>query len=340
MQRTFPAVALATASLIATWSSAALAERDTITFWKDDSRQVTVASPALYPEGLEHNPNTDEFLLGSIRKGKVVAVEPGGEVRTLIEDERLRSVVGIRVDAERGRLLVNNADYGVSERSMPADKFSTAALAIYDLESGAPLQYVDLSGLRIGEKRFVNDLTVDAEGNAYVTDSLAAAIYKVTPAGQASVFLTHERFRGNGFNLNGIQYHPDGYLLVAKKSDGSLFKVPLDEPAAFMEIALPEPLVGTDGLVLASENGLIAITNRASGIEANTIYRLVSDDGWESARIEGSFETGDVYATTGTVKDGRIFVNYGRLHTLGRSLEDPESAPLIESFRILELGTL
>ena len=247
MHRTPLTLAVVAASLAAAWSLPASAERDRITFWEDDSRRVTVASPALYPEGLEHNPKTGEFLLGSIRKGKVVAVAPDGAVRTLIEDERLRSVVGIRVDAARGRLLINNADYGVAERSEPSDKFSTAALGIYDLETGAPLQYVNLSGLRLGENRFVNDLTVDAEGNAYVTDSLAAAIYKVTPAGEASVFLTHERFRGDGFNLNGIQYHRDGYLLVAKKSDGSLFKVPLDNPATFSEVSLPQPLVGTDG---------------------------------------------------------------------------------------------
>lgn len=316
-------------------STAALAA-DGVKFWDDDSKSIKMPSNALYPEGIETHPETGEFLLGSIRKGKVIAVSKSGEVRTLVDDERLRSVVGIRVDEKRNRLLINNSDYGVSERSEPSDKFATMALGIYDLDTGAPIQYVNLAGLRSGEAHFANDLTVDSDGNAYVTDSLAAAIYKVTLAGEASVFLTHEDFRGKGFNLNGIQYHDDGYLLVAKKSDGALFKVPVDNPAAFSRVTLPKPLIGTDGLVLVSPTELVAITNRASGVDSNTIFKLNSSDDWGPAVINDTFETGDVYPTTGTVNDGKLFVNYGRLNVLGSALE--ESKPLIESFKIQEVG--
>ncbi len=309
-------------------------------FHDNDTRHVVVTAPSLYPEGLDYAPTTGNFLLGSIRQGSVVTVSPAGEVSPLVRDERLRSVVGIRVDGARGRLLIANSDYGVSERSVDADRFATAAVGIYDLATGAPLQYVDLSHLRPGESNFVNDLDIDAEGNAYVTDSLAAAIYKITPAGEPSVFLTHERFRGNGFNLNGIRVHPDRYLLVAKKSDGTLFKVPLDAPEAFAELALPEPLVGVDGLVLLSPDRLVAMANRTSGAAPNTIVALVSRDGWQSAEVAETFATGDVYATTGTVRDGRLYVSYGYLHTLPDSLKDPEAHPLRDTFRIQEIGVL
>ncbi|HIP78957.1 MAG TPA: hypothetical protein EYH07_10910, partial [Kiloniellaceae bacterium] len=241
-QRRTQGVALAVSSLLFA-AVPALADAASMTFWDDDSRSVTVPLPELYPEGIETHPETGEFILGSIRQGKVFALSPNGEVRTLVDDQRLRSVVGIRVDAERGRLLVNNSDYGVAERSGTEDRFATVALGIYALSTGAPIHYVDLSALRPGERRFANDLAVDDEGNAYVSDSLAAAIYKVTPTGEASVFLANERFRGDGFNLNGIQYHPEGFLLVAKKSDGSVFKVPLDNPEQFTEVRLPKPLV-------------------------------------------------------------------------------------------------
>lgn len=299
---------------------------------------VSVEVPALYPEGIEANPTNGNFLLGSIRQGAVYEVSPEGEIRKLIEDPRLKSVVGIRVDPARGRLLVNSSDYGVAERSRPEDKFASVALGIYDLKSGTPLHFVELSQLRPGEKKFANDLTLDAAGNAYVTDSLAAAIYKVTPEGGASVFLADDRFRGEGFNLNGIVTHPDGYLLVAKKSEGLLFKVPLDDPEAFSEVRLPRRFVGTDGLVLAKPEELVVITNQASGIASNTVFTLKSDDGWASAAITGSLATGDVYATTGVVSKGRLFVSYGRLNTLPASLKSPESAPLLQRFEIREIG--
>ncbi|WP_299988877.1 hypothetical protein [uncultured Ruegeria sp.] len=276
--------------------------------------------------------------MGSIRKGKVIALSEDGSVRTIVEDERLRSAVVIRVDEARNRLLVNSSDYGVAERSEPSDKFATMALGVYDLDTGEPVLFVNLAGLRPDEAHFANDLAVDDAGNAYITDSLAAAIYKVTPAGQASVFLTHEDFRGSGFNLNGIQVHPDGYLLVAKKSDGSLFKVPLDRPAEFSRVATPKPLVGTDGLLLVDADTLVVITNLASGVESNTVFSLSTSDDWGSANIEGQFETGDVYPTTGTIKDGKVFVNYGRLNTLGATLGN--NGALLEGFTIQEVGQL
>lgn len=315
----------------------ALAE-GSVEFWDNADKTISVPAPALYPEGIELHPKTGEFLLGSIRQGKVIALAEDGSTRTLVEDERLRSVVGIRVDAARNRLLVNSSDYGVAERSTPEDKFATMNLGVYDLDSGAPVLFVNLAGLRAGESHFANDLAVDADGNAYITDSLAAAIYKVTPAGDASVFLTHEDFRGKGFNLNGIQVHPDGYLLVAKKSDGALFRVPLDRPADFTRVDLPRPLVGTDGLLLVNEGELVVITNLASGVESNTVFSVSSSDGWTSATIQGQFETGDVYPTTGTVKDGKVFVNYGRLNTLGATLKD--NGALLDSFVIQEVGQL
>lgn len=330
---------ICTAVALSCWTAVGTqAETTGVKLWDDASRHVSFDSHALYPEGIERHPKTGEFLLGSIRKGKVIAVSTDGRVRDLVEDERLRSVVGIRVDAERGRLFVNNADYGVSERSQPSDKFATAALGIYDIVTGAPIQYVNLAGLRGGESKFVNDLTVDADGNAYVTDSLAAAIYKVTPAGDASVFLTHERFRGEGFNLNGIQYHEEGFLLVAKKSDGTLFKVPLDNPAAFTEVQLPEKLIGTDGLLLIEPDKLVVITNRASGVESNTVFLVTSKDDWAKAEILDAFKTGDVYPTTGTTYDGKIYVNYGRLNTLGSTLKT--GGDFLKSFRIQEVGLL
>ncbi len=121
-------------------------------------------------------------------------------------------------------MLVVNSDLGAAVGSKPGDKFGVASLSIYDMATGKPLHFVDLSGIRPGEKRFPNDVAVDANGNAYVIDSLAAAIYKVTPTGQAGVLLASEQFRGPVFNLNGIVVHPDGYLIVAKKVTGCCSK--------------------------------------------------------------------------------------------------------------------
>lgn len=81
---------------------------------------------------------------------------------------------------------------------------------------------------------------------------------------------------------------------------------------------------------------LVAITNVASGVNSNTAFGLVSNDNWKSATISGQFETGDVYATTGTVKNGKLYVNYGGLNKLGSTLKSGK--PLRDSFKIVEIA--
>ncbi|MGC3938958.1 hypothetical protein ACOTTU_14240 [Roseobacter sp. EG26] len=309
-----------------------------VTLHDDDRTFLEIVDPGLYPEGVEYDAARDRFLLGSIRRGEVVAVDRDGTPTVLVADDRLRSVVGIRADATRGRLLVNSADYGVAERSGPEDRFETAALGVYDLETGAPLQFIDLSALRPGESNFINDLAVDNDGNAYVTDSLAAAIYRVTPEGRGDVFIAHEAFRGPGFNLNGIVVHPDGYLLVAKKSDGSIFRVPLEDPASFEKVTIDTSLRAPDGLVLVDDRTLLAITNRAGDTVGNAFHLLRSENGWASAKSLGTTAASDSYPTTGVIVDGRMVVTHGYLHTLGATLE--ENAPLQETFRLQDVGRL
>ncbi|MGI9451253.1 MAG: L-dopachrome tautomerase-related protein [Geminicoccaceae bacterium] len=339
MNRALSASAISAACLLAT-DAASAGQTEAVCLHESPALHLNVNVPSLYPEGIEIDPKTGDFLLGSIRQGAVYRVPASGEALPLVEDDRLTSVVGIRVDEARQRLWVNNSDYGAAERSQEGGAYTIASVGVYDLASGDPLHFVDLSALRPSEDKFPNDLAVDQDGNAYVTDSLAAAIYKVTADGEGSVFLTDDAFRGDGFNLNGIVVHPDGYLIVAQKSIGKLYKVPLDAPETFAAIDLPRPLVATDGLVLTGPKHLIAMTNRSGETESDTIFSLTSDDAWASAEISGSLETGDVYAMTAVVNDGRVFANYGRLNTLGATLEDSAANPFIESFEIREIAKM
>ena len=273
----------------------------------------------IYPEGIEYNPATQKFLLGSFREGSVYAVDGNGNSELLIRDERLVTVLGIRVDATRNRLLVTASDLGVSLRRSAPGPNKYAALGIYELSTGKPLHFVDLGALRpSGENHLANDLAVDDDGNAYVTDSLAPVIYRVDVNGNASVLLDNkEMFSGDGVNLNGIVFHPKGYLIVVKKNDGSLFKVPLNNPEQFSRIRTPQPFVAGDGLVLANGENLIVIANRIGSTISNTAFALNSIDDWNSAQIGGVFKfAGDDYPTTGAVKDGRIFVAESKLYRL------------------------
>jgi hypothetical protein len=130
------------------------------------------------------------------------------------------------------------------------------------------------------------------------------------------VLIQSEQFAGEGINLNGVVVHPGGYLLVIKKSEGALFKVPLDRPADFTRVAIAAPLFGGDGLIRVGERGLVIVANQVPGAASNAAFALSSSDGWASARLDASRPLGDVYPTTGVVRDGDLYVVYSHLDEL------------------------
>ncbi|MEL6816929.1 MAG: hypothetical protein AAFP03_19320, partial [Cyanobacteria bacterium J06598_3] len=150
---------------------------------------IAIAKEALYPEGIEYNPQTGHFLLSSVREGTIYEIDADGAYSPFIEDERLVSTTGIHIDPVNNRLLVPNTDHGLSLQSDPERKLKMAELGIYDLTSGEPIAYADLAALRPEMGHFANDVATDEAGNAYVTDSVSPILYKVDTMGNASVFL-------------------------------------------------------------------------------------------------------------------------------------------------------
>jgi sugar lactone lactonase YvrE len=235
----------------------------------DNSGQALVVHrPALYPETIEYNSKDDKFLLSSFRDGAIYEVDRAGSASLLVDDPRLCSVLGIAIDAPRGRLWAVNSDLGASVKPSGAGPKKLAAVGVYDLTTGRAIDYIDLAPLADGP-HLMNGIAVDAAGNAYVTDSFSPIIYKVDPEGHASIFLRNERFAGEAINLNGVVAHPDGYLLVIKKSDGALFKVPLAQPTQFSQVSVGTPFVGGDGLTLVGKKDLVLIANRTPGAASN-----------------------------------------------------------------------
>jgi sugar lactone lactonase YvrE len=286
----------------------------TVTF-ENGGTVVTVQKPALYPETIEYDGKDDKFLLSSLRDGAVYEVDLTGKASLLVDDPRLCSVLGIAVDAERQRLWAVNSDLGVSVKPSPVGPKRLAGVGIYDLQTGKPLNYVDLGPLAEGP-HLVNGVALDASGNAYITDSFSPVIYKVSPQGHASIFLRDERFVGKAINLNGIVVHPEGYLLVIKKSDGALFKIPLDRPTAISQVAAGERFVGGDGLTLIGKNELVVIANRTPDRTSNAAFSLSSEDGWSSAKLSAVQQLGDVYPTTAVLRRGSLYVVHSKLNEL------------------------
>jgi hypothetical protein len=276
---------------------------------------LIVGRDTLFPETIEYDPARGQFLLGSFREGAIYAVADDGQVSLLVSDPRLCSVLGIAVDAERKRLWAVNADLGACRKPSVAGPKQLAAVARYDLTTGKALGYFELGRLLPGP-HLLNGIALDEAGNAYISDSFASALYQVDTQGQASVLVRSPLFAGDGINLNGLVVHPSGYLLVIKKSDGRLFKVPLAEPQRFSEVKINRALVGGDGLLLVSPRSLVVVANRTPQQTTNAAFALSSRDDWGSAVVVAEQPLGDDYPTTAVARDGKLYAVSSQLNQL------------------------
>ncbi len=251
--------------------------------------EIALPSP-LYPEGVAYDRTRDTFLVGSVRTGVIGAVDGAHRYQSFSEDPDLVSSIGLYVDAPRNRLLAAVSDIGVSTRSVPTDATKLARVVALDLTTGARLQTFELGHLHPGA-HLANDLTVDTAGNIYVTDSFSPVIYRVSAAGDASVWAESPMFEPEkgaapgSLNLNGILAHPAGFLLVAHYSKGKLLRVSTADPREIAAVEVEGELGGADGLLLNGERELIvlrSVPGKSGAIEGRATL-LRSEDGWKSA---------------------------------------------------------
>ncbi|KAE8685180.1 protein YLS7-like [Hibiscus syriacus] len=221
---------------------------------------------------------------------------------TVVKDFDLagNSSLGIAVDSSRNRLLVVEAD-------LLRNRYS--ALVAYDLSTWNRLFLTQLSGPS-DEKSFADDVAVDADGNAYVTDAKASKIWKVGVNGEflsviRNPLFTPKEWYKNMVALNGIVHHPDGFLIVIHTFSGNLFKIDLNKGDDVK-------LIQVDGGSLVFGDGLELISPTKLVVAGNPSGRLVeSSNGWETASVVAKFK-GPAHrlASAATVKDGKVYLSH------------------------------
>ncbi|MBL4636747.1 MAG: hypothetical protein JKY56_23050 [Kofleriaceae bacterium] len=255
--------------------------------------------------------------MGSFRDGSIYEVSEDGSAEILFTDERLFSVVGIRLSPDGRRLFVANSDLGVGKRKSEEGAKRHASLLVYDMVARRVLAFVNLGALRPSGAHLANAIAVDSMGSAYITDSLSPIIYKVDTDYHASVFLEDPRFEGEGINLNGIRNYPDDEtLLVAHKGQGALYRIPINAPSEFTQVAIDGEIIGVDGLIPIDEKNLALVANEALGVKTNSVVWLRSNDGWRSASVVKQTNLGNVYPTTGIYLSGQVLVLHSKLNRL------------------------
>jgi len=199
-----------------------------------------IPTSAVFPEGIAYEQRTQNVFVSSTTNGTIYRgdasdetltpfLPPGGDGRTF--------AAGLEVD-DAGHLFVAGG--------------GTGFVFVYDAISGALV--AKLSGG--SSPTFLNDIAVDNDGVAYVTDSQSPVIYRVVPNGAGGYTL--ERWltlTGTpivyqaGFNLNGIVVSPNNrYLYTVQSNTGKLFRI---------EIATKEIVeLDTGGALFPNGDGL------------------------------------------------------------------------------------
>lgn len=265
---------------------------------------IEIHEPALFPEGIDYDKQGNRFLVSSITRGDIGQVIDG-EYSVFVSNPNFVSTIGLHVDQRGKRVLITNSNIDGS----------LAALAAYDL-SGEFLFYTELHTLKEGG-HFVNDVTVDNKGNAYVTDSYAGILYKVTPEGEAEIFLDTQALAPTppAFGMNGIVYDPRGFLIVGRADTHNLIKVPLDQPEAYSEVDIDAELFSPDGMYLKNPNELLVVSNDSGG-ENSRLQTFKTTNKWETATLVEEFLTPNKFTTTVTMRKNVPYVLVAHLDIL------------------------
>lgn len=290
----------------------------------DYGDRVTFESARQYPEGITYSPVLNRFLITSITQGKVGTVDKAGKYAELFTDSQLISAIGVK--ELNGKVYVCNGDQGVSSKSTAQSKLKTAGLFVYNMATNQVERRTDLAALLPNAQHFANDVALDPQGVAYVTDSFSPVVYRVGADGQASILINDPVLAPatGQFGLNGIVYHPDNYLIVAKAGTGQLFKINLASSNAITQITGFPALTGADGMTLIG-NELYVVNGQTK------VTKIRSSDGWMTATVVKIDEVGYEQATTNTLYDNQIYTLNARIGEVSAAATSGNPASLTAS---------
>lgn len=232
-----------------------------------------------YPEGIEYLPSNNSIYLGSMSGQTIARIGEEGNIQPFSQekDAPLGSV-GIEIDEARGRLI---ACY--SDRNNQLEE-PMAVVKIFDLETGELIQNLNLAPLIEAENYQANDATVTPDGTIIISDRKGHALYQINPKYETRVFYRNQE---ELHMPNGLDYHPNNYLLVAHSKNGpKLCKFPLDRPEEKQEVQIEDArFQGFDGLVLVDEQTLVGVTTAKEEEGKDALLELTSTDNWQTAIV-------------------------------------------------------
>jgi Cu-Zn family superoxide dismutase len=262
------------------------------------AKTITVPGNAVFPEGIAAKgewiytgSSADGTVYRAPRRGTLAVqlAAPGVDGRT--------AALGMKID-RKGHLLVAGG--------------ATGKVFVLDRATGATLGVFSNTGVYgPGGPTFLNDITIAKNGDAFITDSFAAVIYRIpaaalaapTMAGVLEGWLTlagSPIVYQDGFNLNGIVANKK-YLLTVQTNTGKLFRIKIKSKQIGEITVRGTNLTGGDGLVLNDEQlyvvhtGVVDILKLKSSLRSAKLKKTITDPSFDSP-------------TTAALHKGRLYI--------------------------------
>ncbi|HEX8853164.1 MAG TPA: hypothetical protein VF754_06735 [Pyrinomonadaceae bacterium] len=294
---------------------------------------ATFPTPPGFPEGIAVNGNK-AYVSGPARFGTagdgqpslVVAFDTrtGEVVRTYpmqgedLGQDHANSCVAFD---DAGRLYVVNIQLGLVRLDTESGQQEVYASAIPNIPACANAQPgVPCSPTAVDAPPLANDIAFDEAGNAYITDSLQATIWRVAPGGgQPQIWFQDSRL-DTPFGANGLRLNPEGtkiyFALTAEGVNqfgafegGKIYTLPVvDAPtAADLEVFHQYNGEGPDGIAFGRSGKLYV----ALAAPFNSGISILHTDGTEATRLQNAqnpFEPYDSPANIAFNKQGSLLV--------------------------------
>jgi sugar lactone lactonase YvrE len=260
---------------------------------------VSYDATSQFPEGIEYDVDNERFIVSSAVGAGIGTVSIDGAFTTVISAQTVgeNGVYGLQVDKQRNRLFAVGGLNFANPTGLPA------VLYIFDLNDFSLLEEIDLTSLT-GGAAFVNDVAIDANGDAYITDSSTGQVIKANVnIGNSTIESLFQDttlstdISMNQFGFNGIEYHEDGYFLVNHSFLNTLYKLALDG-SSLSPVTISGGSIGGDGMYLDGDNLYIIVNNTPTPY----VSKLTSSDNWVNANSTNVFDSDANLTPTAIVK--------------------------------------